>query len=123
MKSNIVHRHVTGDRIFVDDFTYNNQMNATECHAVFQIRVDLRDNKDSLGRNDRSAPLRWLLCSVLCGSSVPVLKISLKTIVKTIAAVTNILMMLTAAPTRTSLNLFASLTIKISIKALVIDLT
>ena len=53
MKPNIVHRHVTGDRIFVDDYTYNNQMDATERRAVFQIRADLRDNNDPLSRNDR----------------------------------------------------------------------
>ena len=63
-----------------------------------------------------------LLCSVLCGSSVPVLTIYLKTAVKTTAAVDNTLMKLTAAPTRTSLDLFVSITMKISIKALVIDL-
>ena len=53
MKPNIVHRHVTGDRIFVDDDTYNNQMNATERHAVFQIRADLKAHKEPLGRNIR----------------------------------------------------------------------
>ena len=53
MKPHIVHRHVTGDSIFVDDDTYNNQMNAIECYAVFQIRADLRANKDPLGRNTR----------------------------------------------------------------------
>ena len=53
VKPNIVHRHVTGDRIFVDDNTYRNLMDATERHAVLQIRADLRANKDSLGRNNR----------------------------------------------------------------------
>ena len=53
MKPCIVHHHVTGERIFVDDNTYRNLMNSTERHAVFQIRADLRDNKDPLGRNDR----------------------------------------------------------------------
>ena len=28
-------------------------MDATERHAVFQIRADLRANKDPMGRNDR----------------------------------------------------------------------
>ena len=48
MKPNIVHRHVTGDRIFVDDNTYWNLMNATERHAVYQIRVDLKANNNPL---------------------------------------------------------------------------
>ena len=48
VKPSIVHRHVTGDRIFVDDNTYRNLMNATERHAVYQIRVDLKNNKDPL---------------------------------------------------------------------------
>ena len=30
VKPNIVHRHVTSDRISIDDKTYNNQMNATQ---------------------------------------------------------------------------------------------
>ena len=53
MKSGIVHHHVTGNRIFVDDNTYRNLMDTTECHAVFQIRADMRANKDPLGINDR----------------------------------------------------------------------
>ena len=53
VKPNIVHRHVTGDRIFVDDNTYHNLMDATERHAVFQVRSYLRANKDPLGRNNR----------------------------------------------------------------------
>ena len=48
MKPIIVHRHVTGDRIFVDDNTYQNLMNATERHAVYQIRVGQKANKDPL---------------------------------------------------------------------------
>ena len=52
-KPNIVHRYVTGNRIFVDDNTYRNLMDATEIHAVLQIRDDLRANKDPLGRNNR----------------------------------------------------------------------
>ena len=48
VKPSIVHRHVTGDRIFVDDNTYQNLMDATERHAVYQIRVDLKANKDPL---------------------------------------------------------------------------
>ena len=35
VKAGIVHRHVTGNRIFVDDNTYRNLMDATERHAVF----------------------------------------------------------------------------------------
>ena len=53
MKPSIVHRHVTGDRIFVDDNTYWNLMDATERHAVYQIRVDLNANKDPLGKVGR----------------------------------------------------------------------
>ena len=53
VKRNIVHRHVTGNRIFVDDNTYNNLMDPTERHDVFQIRYDLRANKDPMGRNNR----------------------------------------------------------------------
>ena len=48
MKSSIVHRHVAGDGIFVDDNTYRNLMNATERHAVYQIRFDLKANKNPL---------------------------------------------------------------------------
>ena len=48
MKTIIVHRHVTGDRIFVDDNTYRNLMNATEHYAIYQIRVDLNANMDPL---------------------------------------------------------------------------
>ena len=53
MKPNIVHRHVTGYRIFVDDVTYKNQMNATERHDVFQIRADLKAHINPLGGNTR----------------------------------------------------------------------
>ena len=57
MKPSIVHRHVTGDRIFVDDNTYRNLMDATERHAVYQIRVDLKANKyplSTVGRKHTS---------------------------------------------------------------------
>ena len=50
VKPSIVRRHVTGERIFVDDHTYRNLMDATERHAVYQIRVDLKANKDPLGK-------------------------------------------------------------------------
>ena len=53
MKPSIVQRHVTGDRIFVDDNTYRNLMDATERHAVYQIRVDLKANTDLLGKSGR----------------------------------------------------------------------
>ena len=49
MKPSIVHRHVTGR----DDNTYQNLMDATERHAVYQIRVDLKANKDPLGKSGR----------------------------------------------------------------------
>ena len=45
VKPNIVRRHVTGERIFVDDHTNRTLMNATERHAVYQIRVNLKANK------------------------------------------------------------------------------
>ena len=48
-----VRRHVTGERIFVDDDTYKNLMNATERHAVYQIRVDLKNGKDPLSAMGR----------------------------------------------------------------------
>ena len=53
MKGNIVRRHVTDKRIFVDDDTYKNLMNATERHAVYQIRVDLKKGKDPLSAMGR----------------------------------------------------------------------
>ena len=49
VKPSIVHRYVTGNRIFVDDRMYNKEMNATERHAVFQIRADLKAHKNPLG--------------------------------------------------------------------------
>ena len=53
VKPNIVHRPVTGNRIFVDDNTYRNLIDATEHHAVFKIRTDLRAKKYPLVRNIR----------------------------------------------------------------------
>ena len=53
VKPSMVHRHITGDRIFVDDNTYRNLMDATECHAVYQIRVYLKAKKDPLGKSGR----------------------------------------------------------------------
>ena len=32
---------------------YNSEMTAAERHAVYQIRVDLKANKDPLGRESR----------------------------------------------------------------------
>ena len=48
VKPSIVNRYVTGNRIFVDDCAYNKEMNATERHAVFQIRDDLNAHKNPL---------------------------------------------------------------------------
>ena len=48
-KPRIVNRYVTGNRIFVGDHVYNTEMNATELHAVFQIRADLKAHKNPLG--------------------------------------------------------------------------
>ena len=48
-KPSIVNHYVTGDRIFVGYHVYNTEMNATERHAVFQIRADLKAHKDPLG--------------------------------------------------------------------------
>ena len=53
VKPGIVHRYVTGDRIFVDDHMYNKEMNTTEYHAVLQIRADLKANKSPLGGINR----------------------------------------------------------------------
>ena len=53
MKPSIVPRHFTSNRIFVDDNTSRNLMDATECHTVYQIRVDLKANKDPLGKSGR----------------------------------------------------------------------
>ena len=52
-KPSIVNRYVTGDRIFVGDHVYNKEMNATERHAVFQIRADLNAHKNPLGEATR----------------------------------------------------------------------
>ena len=52
-KPGIVNRYVTGDRIFVGDKEYNSEMTAVERHAVYQIRVDLKANKDPLGKVGR----------------------------------------------------------------------
>ena len=62
-KPGIVNRYVTGDRIFVGDKEYKSEMTAAERHAVYQIRVDLKANKDSLGiasrkRNSEVAALQ-----------------------------------------------------------------
>ena len=57
MKPSIVRRHVTGERIFVDDHTYRILMNATERHAVYQIRVNPKNGKDpfsAIGRKRTS---------------------------------------------------------------------
>ena len=37
----------------MDDNTYRNLMDATERYAVYQIRVDLKANKESLGKSGR----------------------------------------------------------------------
>ena len=52
-KPGIVSRYVTGDRIFVGDKEYNSEMTAAERRAVYQIRVDLKANKDLLVRASR----------------------------------------------------------------------
>ena len=122
MKSGIVHCHVTGDRIFVDNNTYRNLMDATEQHYVFQIRADLRSNKDPLDRNDRKHTSEVAALQ----SSVWELNARVDNFPdnrsEETVAVYNTLMKLTAAPTRTSLDLFASLTLRRSRKALVIEL-
>ena len=122
MKPNILHYHVTGDGIFVDDDTYNNQMNATERHTVFQIRSDMKALKDPLGRNTRKRTSEVAALQRSVHELSAVLTISLTTAVKTTVAVANTLTKLTADPIRTSLDLVASLTLIRSRKALVIDL-
>ena len=57
MKPSIVHRHVIGDGIFVDDNTYRNLMDATERHDVDQIRFDLKANKEPLGKSGRTVAI------------------------------------------------------------------
>ena len=52
-KPGIGSQYVTGDRIFVGDKEYNSEMTAAERHAVFQIRANLKANKDPLGRSSR----------------------------------------------------------------------
>ena len=52
-KLGIVSRYVIGDRIFVCDKEYNSEMTAAARHAVFQIRANLKVNKDPLGRASR----------------------------------------------------------------------
>ena len=52
-KPGIVNRYVTGDRLFVGDMEYNSEMTAAERHAVHQIRVNLKANKNPLGRASR----------------------------------------------------------------------
>ena len=66
IKPNIVHRYVTGDRIFVDDRAYNKEMNATERHAVFQVRADMNAQKNPLGgiTRKRTYELAALQCSM-----------------------------------------------------------
>ena len=53
VKPSIVHHHVTSNRIFVDDNTYRNLMDANERHAMYPIRVDLKAKKDPLGKSGR----------------------------------------------------------------------
>ena len=57
VKPSIIHRYVTGDRIFVGDHVYNKEMNATERHAVFQIRADLNAQKEPSGWSNQEAHL------------------------------------------------------------------
>ena len=52
-KPGIVSRYVTGNRIFVGDKEYNTEMSAAERHDVYHIRVDLKANKDPLGKSGR----------------------------------------------------------------------
>ena len=52
-KPDIVNRYVTGNRIFVGDHVYNSEMTAVERHAVYQIRAELKANKDPLGKVGR----------------------------------------------------------------------
>ena len=52
-KPGIVYRYITDNRIFVGDKEYNSEMTAAERHAVYQIRDNLKANKDPLGRASR----------------------------------------------------------------------
>ena len=102
------------------DHVYNSEMTAAERHAVYQIRDDLNANKDPLGKLSRKRT-----CSVMWRSSVLMLAITLATVLNmtTTVARANTLTKLTAAPTRISLDLFASPTLTRSRKALAIDMT
>ena len=53
VKPGRVGRYVTKNRIIVGDQVYNTEMNAAERHAVYQIRADLKSNKDPLGKSGR----------------------------------------------------------------------
>ena len=66
----IVNRYVTGDRIFVGDHVYNKEMNATERHAVFQIRADLKAHKNPLGgaSRKRTSEVAALQCTMRSSS-------------------------------------------------------
>ena len=76
-----------------------------------------------MGRNTRKRTSEVAALQRSVRDSVPVLTIYLTTTVKTTVAVANILMKLTAAPTRTRLDLFPSPTLRRNIKSSVIDLT
>ena len=123
MKPSIVHCHVTGDRILVDDNTYRNLTNATERHAVYQIRVDLKANKDPLstvGRK-RTSEVAALQRNVEELSACVAITLATVLNMTTTVARDNTLTKLTAAPTRISLGLFASLTLTRNRKALETD--
>ena len=100
-------------------------MDATERHAVYQIRVDLKANKDPLGtlgrkRTSEVASLQRTVEELSdCVGHDP----GNHTENDTTVARANTLTKLTASPTRISLDLFASLTLTRSRKALEIDMT
>ena len=100
-------------------------MSAAERHAMFQIRADLKANKDPLGgasrkRNSEVAALQRSVQDLVLMSAI-----TLATVLKTTTtvAVDNTLTKLTAALTRISLDLFSSLTLRRNRKALAMDMT
>ena len=122
-KLSIVNLYVTGDRIFVGDHVYNTELNATERHAVFHIRANLKDHKNPLGGASRKRT-----------SEVAALQRTVRELIVHVGHYPDdhtednrgrgqYPEKLTAAPTRISLDLFASLTLRRNRKALEIDMT
>ena len=100
-------------------------MNATERHAVYQIRVNLKANKDPLSTVGRKGTSEVAALQRTVEELSACVAITLATVLNmtTTVARDNTLTKLTAAPTRISLDWFASPTLTRNIKALEIDMT